>query len=343
MMPSARKKKNSSKKKTMRSGDARRPPRPGRYHTGRASGRRRLAPPTRIECRRRTAHPGSAEVDVAASPGQTRRLKRLIPPATGACIICALDHGMASPRFLDGLFDTRARLRQAQRGGAHVFMLGRGMYRRLVDDFLPTTSLALMLSASAAGRPAGAVVTPIGSVQEALRLGADAVVVYVALAGDDEQEMIRYAADVGEACDALGMPFIAEAEFPNAYQTLGEAAHQFGAEYLLRNARLCAELGADIVKVNWPGDQAAFAEIVRAVDAPVVVAGGTVVSDEELLRRMQLAREVGAVGCSVGRNIFQHAQPEAITRALARVLRDGWPAAQAIEELGDALASGRGG
>src|SRR5207237_1362889 len=83
------------------------------------------------------------------------------------------------------------------------------------------------------------------------------------------------------------------------------------------NARLCSELGADIVKVNWSGDQRSFGEIVRAADAPVVVAGGTVVSDAELLARMEQAREVGAIGCSVGRNIFQHEHPEAMTRALA--------------------------
>jgi len=272
-------------------------------------------------------------------PGKTLRLKRLIPSDTCACIICALDHGMTSPRFLDGLFDTRARLREAQAGGAHVFMLGRGTYARLVDDFHPTTSLALMLSASAAGRVGGAVVTPVGSVQEALRLGADAVVVYVALAGDDEREMIQYASQVGEVCTQLGMPFIAEAEFPNAYQTLTEASSGFGAEYLLRNARLCAELGADIVKVNWSGDQRSFGEIVRAADAPVVVAGGTVVSDEELLVRMEQAHQVGAIGCSVGRNIFQHRSPEAMTRALARVLRDHWPAREAIQELQEALRS----
>ena len=132
-------------------------------------------------------------------------------------------------------------------------------------------------------------VTPIGSVDEALRLGADAVVVYVALAGENESEMIQYASQIGEACDAWGMPFIAEAEFPNAYQTLTESGTTYGADYLLRNARLCAELGADIVKVNWSGDQSSFEKIVRAVNVPVVVAGGTLVSDEELLMRMQQA------------------------------------------------------
>jgi DhnA family fructose-bisphosphate aldolase class Ia len=266
-------------------------------------------------------------------------MKRLIEPRYGSCIICALDHGMTSPRFLDGLFDTRQRTREAIAGGANVFMLGRGIARQVVDEFTPTTSLALMLSASAAGRPQGAVVTPIGSVDEAMRLGADAVVVYVALAGENESEMIQYASQVGEACDTWGMPFIAEAEFPNAYQSLNEAGAAFGPEYLLRNARLCAELGADIVKVNWSGDQSSFEKIVRAAKVPVVVAGGTLVSDEELLTRMQLAVEVGAIGCSVGRNIFQHKNPMAMTRALCRVIREKWSARDALRELKETVAA----
>ncbi|TMD43444.1 MAG: hypothetical protein E6I93_19505, partial [Chloroflexi bacterium] len=122
----------------------------------------------------------------------------------GSCIICALDHGMTSPNFLDGLYDTRKRTREAIAGGANVFMLGRGISRQVVDEFTPATSLALMLSASAAGRPQGSMVTPIGSVDEALRLGADAVVVYVALAGENESEMIQYASQIGEASRPMG-------------------------------------------------------------------------------------------------------------------------------------------
>jgi DhnA family fructose-bisphosphate aldolase class Ia len=111
-----------------------------------------------------------------------------------------------------------------------------------------------------------------------------------------------------------------------------------GVDYLKRNARLCAELGADIVKVNWSGDQKSFGDIIRACDRPVVLAGGTLISDEELLTRMAQAREVGAVGCSVGRNIFQHQNPQAMTQAISRIFRDRWTPAQAIQELNAQLA-----
>jgi class I fructose-bisphosphate aldolase len=265
--------------------------------------------------------------------GKQIRLHRLIEPETHTSVICALDHGMTSPTFLSGLFDMQLRAREAIEGGANVLMLSRGIAAQVVDELHPETSFALMLSASAAGRPAGPVIAPIGSVEEALSLGADAVVVYVALAGDDEDSMIRYASEVGEACARLGMPFIAEAEYPNAYGRLDQMETDLGPEYLLRNARLCVELGADIVKVNWSGDQASFADIVRACGVPVVVAGGAVVTDEELLSRIEAAARAGAVGCSVGGNIFQHPSPRGITQAICRVMRGRWTAQDALREL----------
>jgi DhnA family fructose-bisphosphate aldolase class Ia len=274
---------------------------------------------------------------MSAITGKKIRLNRLIQAETNTCLICAIDHGMTSPVFLDGLYDTNARVREAIGGGANVLMLGRGIAKQTAQFFARDTSLALMLTASAAGRPEGALITPIGSVEEALRIGADAVVMYVALAGDNESEAIQALSDIGEACEELGMPFIAEAEYPNAYQSLTDMATSYGADYLKRNARLCAEMGADIVKVNWSGDQASFGDIIRACARPVVLAGGSLISDGELLTRMEQAREAGAVGCSVGRNIFQHKQPETITRAISRVFRDKWPAKQALQELNDKL------
>ncbi|TMD84254.1 MAG: hypothetical protein E6I74_03355 [Chloroflexi bacterium] len=111
-------------------------------------------------------------------------------------------------------------------------------------------------------------------------------------------------------------------------------SERYGFEYLRRSVRLCAELGADIVKTNWPGDEDAFGKLVRAVNGvPVVLAGGSRVEDAELLRRMECAMQAGAIGCSVGRNIFMHRSPEAITRALSRVIRDRWPARKALAEL----------
>ena len=267
--------------------------------------------------------------------GKAMRLKRVIDPA-GVSLICALDHGMTSPTFLEPLADITARTGEAVAGGANVIMMSKGMIGLAEKAFSPTTSLALLLSASANPADPQPQVVQIAQVEEALRLGADAVVLFTALGGPSEPEMLRTLAGVGRECAALGMPLIAEAEFPTTYAQVEELKEQYGFEYLRRNVRLCAELGADIVKTNWPGDEDSFGRLVEAASGiPVVLAGGSRVGDAELLWRMERAMAAGGIGCSVGRNIFMHRSPEAITRALSRVIRERWSAADAVKELAE--------
>jgi fructose-bisphosphate aldolase / 2-amino-3,7-dideoxy-D-threo-hept-6-ulosonate synthase len=255
-------------------------------------------------------------------------------------VICALDHGMTSPTFLEALAAIEERTREAVAGGSNVIMMSKGMIRKALPAFGPTTSLALLLSASANPDGDRPEVIQIAAVEEALALGADCVVLFTALGGDTEPSMIDVLAGVGRACAELGMPFIAEAEFPTTYATVEELKQQYGFEYLRRSVRLCAELGADIVKTNWPGDQESFAKLVEATSGvPVVLAGGSRLKDAELLNRMEQAVAAGAIGCSVGRNIFMHRSPESITRALSRVIRERWSAEKALAGLGEELGA----
>jgi hypothetical protein len=174
--------------------------------------------------------------------GKSMRLKRVIDPA-GVSVICALDHGMTSPTFLEPLADIEARTRETVAGGANVIMMSKGMIRIAEPGFSPTTSLALLLSASADPGGDRPEIVQIAEVEEALVLGADAVVLFTALGGETEVGMIDILSSVGRECAALGMPFIAEAEFPTTYATVEELKQQYGFEYLRRNVRLCAELG----------------------------------------------------------------------------------------------------
>ena len=71
----------------------------------------------------------------------------------------------------------------------------------------------------------------IAEVEEALVLGADAVVLFTALGGDTESSMIEILAGVGREFAALGMPFIGVAEFPTTYASVEELKDQYGFEY----------------------------------------------------------------------------------------------------------------
>jgi fructose-bisphosphate aldolase / 2-amino-3,7-dideoxy-D-threo-hept-6-ulosonate synthase len=273
--------------------------------------------------------------------GKRMRVKRLID-RDGVSIICALDHGMTSPRFLEPLADIEARAREAVAGGANAIMISKGMCRIAEPAFAPDTAVCMLLSASSRPQNDRPDIVAIAQVEEALRLGADAVVLYVSLEGDDEPRMLQTLAEAGRECERLGMPLIAEAEFPTTYASVEGLASQYGFEYLQRNVRLCAELGADLIKTNWSGDGESFGRLVDCANGlPVVLAGGSRISDAELLERQEAAMLAGAIGCSVGRNIFMHERPEAITRALARVIRERWGAGDALEEL-ERVSAGAG-
>ena len=270
--------------------------------------------------------------------GKRMRVKRLID-RDGVSIICALDHGMTSPRFLEPLADIEARAREAVAGGANAIMISKGMCRIAEPAFAPDTAVCMLLSASSRPQNDRPDIVAIARVEEAMRLGADAVVLYVSLEGDDEPRMLQALAEAGRECERLGMPLVAEAEFPTTYASVEGLASQYGFEYLQRNVRLCAELGADLIKTNWSGDGESFGRLVDCANGlPVVLAGGSRISDAELLERQEAAMLAGAIGCSVGRNIFMHERPEAITRALARVIRERWGAGDALEELERASA-----
>jgi len=272
--------------------------------------------------------------------GKTIRMKRVLDEDSGTSLICALDHGMTSPKFLAPLADIEARVREAVTGGANAIMVSKGLARIAEPGFAPDTAVCIMLSASSRPQRERPDIVSIAEVEEALRLGADAVVLYVSLEGDDEPVMLRQLAEAGRECERLGVPLIAEAEFPTTYASVEGLAQQYGVEYLERNVRFCAELGADLIKTNWPGDADSFARLVACANGlPMVLAGGSRITDRELLERQDAAMRAGAIGCSVGRNIFMHERPEAITLALSRVIRERRSAAEALAELEGPIAA----
>src|SRR4029450_8674737 len=97
-----------------------------------------------------------------------------------------------------------ARTAEVVAGGANVIMMSKGMIRLAEPAFSPTTSLALLLSASANPADPQPEVIQIAQVDEAVRLGADAVVLFTALGGDTEAGMIRTLAGGGRGWAAGG-------------------------------------------------------------------------------------------------------------------------------------------
>jgi DhnA family fructose-bisphosphate aldolase class Ia len=260
-------------------------------------------------------------------------MRRIIEPQTQSTVMFAFSHGTSVPEVMPGIENPKARFEAARNGGADCVFLSPGLINSLAPVIAESRDIGIVAKVTATATRGG---TPhqervIASVEHCAELGVDGIVALLPFAPENEPDIISLTGQLGEACDRLGLPFIAEAEFPNAYYGDEDYAERWGLPYLRRSARLCTELGADIVKSNWPGSAEQFREIVDCVPVPVVVAGGSRESDIDLLRRVAEARSAGAVGTSVGRNIFQHDDPEAMTRALSAVVRGTQTPEEAVE------------
>lgn len=145
-------------------------------------------------------------------------------------------------------------------------------------------------------------------------MGAEAVSIHVNLGAAAEPEMLRDFGLIAERCDRWGMPLLAMMYAP------GEAGA--GAVGRVKHAaRLAAELGADLVKVSFPGTREAMMEVVEGCFIPVLVAGGERhASDSRVVELAAQALEGGAAGICMGRNIFQCPEPARLLRELSAVV-----------------------
>jgi len=246
----------------------------------------------------------------------------------------AFSHGTSAPEVMPGLEGPADKIEAAMSGGANCAFLAPGLIESLAPRLAASREFGVVVKVTATASRGRMLHQErlICSVERAAELGADGIVALLPFAPDNEADVIQLTAELGEACARAGMPFVAEAEYPNAYYGEADYAGEWGLPYLKRSARLCVECGADVIKSNWPGSAEAFAEIVGCVTVPVVVAGGSRESDLDLLTKISAAMAGGASGCSVGRNIFQHDDPAAMTRAICAVVHRGESPDDALRE-----------
>jgi len=165
----------------------------------------------------------------------------------------------------------------------------------------------------------------VATVEEALKIGADAVSIHVNVGAEDESRMLSTLGEISRHCQEWGMPLLAM-----MYPRGRKIKDEYSAESIAHAARVGAELGADIVKTNYSGDPDSFASVVDSCPVPVVIAGGPKVETElDLLRMVEGAIASGARGVAIGRNVFQHQDPELITRRICGVVHKGLKAEEA--------------
>jgi len=286
---------------------------------------------------------------VSLAHGKRARLHRLLyihGPAEGTMLVLPVDQGLEhgpadflpnppseSPFFQIGL---------AIDGGYSAVAFHYGIAARYMPAYAGRIPLILKLNGKTEIPPSDKPLSGLtGTVEDAVRLGADGVRYTLYVGSPRQDEDFAQLQRVRAECDRFGMPLFVWA-YPRgeAIEKKGGRDSLYAADYA---ARVAAELGADVIKLNVPTfDQkaresspkpyddmileyrAAVEKTVRtAGQCFVLFSGGSKIGDTDLLNKARMVMEAGATGLIFGRNMWQRPIAEALrlTEEIKRVMR----------------------
>ncbi len=194
-------------------------------------------------------------------------------------------------------------------GHADALMTTRGMVRSTIP---PASGIPVVLRAS--GGPS--ILRELSdeqiavSTEDAARINASAVAVQVFIGGEFETQSVRNMTRLVDESQRSGIPVL-------AVTAVGKELTR-DARYLRLATRICAELGAHVVKTYFCAE--GFDTVTAACPVPVVMAGGKKLPELDALTMAYRAVEEGAAGVDMGRNIFQSDDPVAMMRAIGAVV-----------------------
>ena len=248
---------------------------------------------------------GSAGLDW----GMQNRLARVFRPASGRTVMLAIDHG-----YFQGPTTGLERVDLSivpLLAHADALMTTRGMVRSTIPA---ATGTPIVLRAS--GGPS--ILRELSNEQvavgmeDAARINACAVAVQVFIGGEFETQSVRNMTRLVDEGQRYGIPVL-------AVTAVGKELTR-DARYLRLATRICAELGAQVVKTYYCAED--FDTVTAACPVPVVMAGGKKLPELDALTMAYRAMEEGAAGVDMGRNIFQSHDPAAMIRAVGAMVHE---------------------
>lgn len=241
------------------------------------------------------------------------RLRRLSRPQDDRYLFVPLDHSVS-----DGPVVPRDRwhdlISAVVLGGADAVIVHKGRVRTLDPAVLGGCALIVHLSAGTSHMADAHAKVLVGEVDEALRLGADAVSVHVNIGSDTESRQLADLGTVAAECDRWNVPLVvmAYARGPR----IGDAADP---AVLAHVVNIAADLGADIVKTTLARPAEEMAEVTASCPVPVIVAGGPA-SENSLAGHARTAMATGCAGLAVGRRVFTSPTPMQLVAELASIV-----------------------
>jgi 2-amino-4,5-dihydroxy-6-oxo-7-(phosphonooxy)heptanoate synthase len=245
--------------------------------------------------------------------GKAVRMARLSRGGDDRYLFVPLDHSLSDGPITSAEgFDKL--VADVLAGGADAVVVHKGRARMLDPALFADRALVIHLSASTAHAPDADAKVLVGNVEEAVRLGADAVSVHVNIGSGSEAAQLTDLGTVATACAEWGMPLLAM-----MYPRGPHIADPADPRLLAHVVNIAADLGVDIVKTHLAAPVARMAEVVELSPVPVVAAGGAP-SGMSLGDLAASALSAGCRGLAVGRRVFASQNPRLATRELAAVI-----------------------
>lgn len=253
--------------------------------------------------------------------GLQSRLDRI--STAGRYFVVPMDHGITLGP-VKGLKNIEETIDGITRGGADAVLTQKGIASR-VHPNKNDKGYIVHLNGSTVIGPDENDKRLTGSVEEAIRVGADAVSFHINVGSTHEPTQIRELGELTEKAHRFGIPVLAMA-YARGPDIAGDDATALG-----HAVRLAEELGADVVKTGYSGDAESFQHVVESTRLPVIIAGGSRGTNRQTVEMVRGTMDAGAAGVSMGRSIFQHDDPESIARAVGAVIHDDLSTGDALE------------
>jgi len=260
--------------------------------------------------------------------GKNIRIERIMDRESGNAVVVPMDHGI-SVGPIAGLVDMKKTVSDVVQGGATAVLMHKGIVPQGHRTTGHDVGLILHLSASTDIGVSSNSKVLVATVEEALKMGADAVSMHINVGAESEPQMLSDLGMVSRQCTEWGMPLIVM-----AYPRGPKIKNSYDPQAVAHAARVAAELGADIVKCSYTGDIDSFREVVRGAMVPVLIAGGPKMeSDMDVLNMVHDSLEAGGHGVSIGRNIFQHKDVRGMMSAVSDIVINGATVEEAAKHL----------
>ncbi len=279
--------------------------------------------------------------DMDLSTGKRARLHRLLygaGPANGTLMLLPIDQGLEhGPRdFFPNppAKDPEFQLKLARDGRFSGIVFQVGIASKYMAKYAGQVPLVLKLNGKTEIPPDRVPISPlIASVEDAVRLGADAVGYTLYVGSPIQEHDFGQFRRVREDAERFGMPIIVWS-YPRgeAIEAKGGRDSFYAIDYA---TRVAAELGADVVKVNVPKiDPAkdkdapkpysttqftvedALSQIVASAGKTLVIfSGGEKLDESGIIDKARVGMNAGGTGVIFGRNMWQRPMDEALKLA----------------------------